>query len=376
MSTNVEKKGNQQAFNKQQGGARKWVPFLLKNFNINTFSLTDLEIDNERSKAQMICYPRINNATCVFQTEEINMTQYGIPPLGDFAKTDAQRTTLKFPFDPKQPTCEVMKNSFDRIDAYMEKNVDVIFLPINQLQKNPLKFDYVPIVREPSDDADKLIIAKPGAQPAAEKKEKFKFWKAKLDLDFATGRVLTKVYVKDPTNPTAKPELVKVDSPTDLENYLNWNSKIKMIVMMNKMWADKMPKEKGKDRKYGLGFKILQMEITPREKNNSFKDEISNYAFIVSDNDEPEQQSELITMPQETKTEETKPEEEPEEQAESGEEESGEEESGEEEEAAEPEPEPVKPVTKPGIKPATKPATAPVSAVKAPVKPPLKPGKK
>lgn len=285
MSTNVEKQTNQTTGAKQSGGNRKWTPFLLKNFNIKNFTLTDLEISNERSKTQMILYPRVNGATCVFQTEEFNMSQYGIPPLGDYAKTDAQRMTIKFPFDPKQAACEIMKDRFLQIDGHMKENQTIIFMPVNKNQPKPLKFVYVPIVRDPSSDEDKIIVMKP-SEEQQEKKEKFKFWKAKLDSEFPSGKVLTTVFIKDPNDPTIKPEKVKVDSPSDLEKYLNWNSKVKMIIMMNKMWADKTPKEKGADRKYGLGFKILSMEITPRDKPTSYKEEIANYAFIVEDNEQ------------------------------------------------------------------------------------------
>ena len=62
--------------------------FLAEDFNIKHFSLTEIEVANERSKSQMIAYPRYQEATVRFQTPEFVLTQYGLAPIGEYAKSD------------------------------------------------------------------------------------------------------------------------------------------------------------------------------------------------------------------------------------------------------------------------------------------------
>ena len=268
--------------NKPQG-KRKFVPFLTENFNIKNFSLTDLEIHNERNKSHMISYPRNNESTFVFQTPEFSISQYGIPPLGEYAKTDAQRTTLKLPLDPEQLGCMQMESMFSQIDTYMRANQKKIFTG----SVANMKFSYKSIVREPKKD---ILIpdpkAKKGSQPESStpKKPKCKFWKAKLDLTYPEGKIQTILFVRDPANPEEKPKRVTVETASELEQYMPWGSKVRMIVMMNKIWAEKNPKDEEVPQKFGLSFKVLSIETTPREKSVSYRDDIANYAFI--DNEE------------------------------------------------------------------------------------------
>lgn len=274
----------------QKKGA-KFNPFTVDKFNINNFSLTPLEA-NERSKAQLIAYPRYRDGMAVFQTPEFTISQYGIPPLGDFAKTDADRTTLKLCLDPEQKECVQMQTQFfEQVDQYMEDpaNQKELFSapPHAKLIKS---FKYKSIIREPQ-ESDTLEDSKEASDKP--KKPKCKFWKAKLDTNFETGCLQTSVFVKDPNNPDAKPTLQKVDSVTELEKYMPWGSKVRFIVMMNKLWAEKNPKGDSKSRMYGLSFKVLSIETTPREGGGSLREVVQQYSFrddeeeTVNEEDKP-----------------------------------------------------------------------------------------
>lgn len=61
-----------------------------------------------------------------------------------------------------------------------------------------------------------------------------------------------------------------------------WGSKVRMLVMANKLWADRTAKANAdkSTRSYGIGFKILQIETTPRERTGSYKEELKKYSFI------------------------------------------------------------------------------------------------
>ena len=103
------------------------------------FKVDELQLNNERSKSQMIAYLRYGNGSVVFQTPEFEISQYGIPPLGDYAKTDDQRQTLKLPLDPEQEACKLLESMFSQIDKHMTKEQKEIFKEI-QTQKPKWKF--------------------------------------------------------------------------------------------------------------------------------------------------------------------------------------------------------------------------------------------
>jgi len=261
----LSKIGNEEK--KQQFKKPPFIPVLVKDFNIRYFRLGDLDVNNERNKLNMIAFPRYNEKNLVFQTPEFTISQYGIP--GEmFAKLPIQRKTLKLPLDD-QPECKLMETMFTQIDTWMKKEQAKTFSVGNL---NKLKFSYKSIVREPrvdtviEDPKKKNIKQEPiNAKPRV---PKCKFWKAKLDLEFPSEDIQTIVYLKDPTNPNDKPQRVyDVKSADDLEKYMPWGSKVRLIVMMNKMWAEKNPKDGDSDvRKFGLTFKVLSIETTPRQK--------------------------------------------------------------------------------------------------------------
>ena len=292
MSQKTNNVTKSQPVNKFQkaGQPKKYNPVLPKDFDVKNFEIDKLEVHNERSKVHMIAYPRYKKNTFVFQTPEFVISQYGIAPLGPFAANDGQRTTLKLPLDPKQPECELLKTMFQKMDQHMINNQKDIFQSVPTLIKT---FQYKSIVREPGEAEDLGLIQEPSNKKTSKFPpiEKCDFWKARLDLTYPEGLVQTSVFIKDAENPKNQPTKVDISSVTDLSSYLTWNSKVRMIVMVNKMWADKNPKDKV--RKFGLAFKILSMEITPKEvSGGSIREAVMNYAFV---NDCVEQETSGVT---------------------------------------------------------------------------------
>ena len=154
-----------------------------------------------------------------------------------------------------------MENMFSQIDQYIKTNQKKIFSG----KLADLKFSYKSIVREPKKPS---VIEDPKTKKKGEKdqepmiKEKCKFWKAKLDLTYPEGLIQTSVYIKNP-NGNEKPEKKIVTTVTELEQYLTWASKVRFIVMMNKLWAEKNPKDEDTEvRKYGLTFKIALFTVS------------------------------------------------------------------------------------------------------------------
>ena len=307
-------------------------PLLCENFVCQQLKFSELEMDSERSKAQGIAFPNYgdNNNKLIFQTPEFTITQYGIPQLGDYYKDDKSRSFFKFPFDPSQPGCLELEKMFTEIDQYMVKNQSTILGRYSKLYK------YKPIIKEPmveeEIDDDVVEEKKPKNSKTTEKKERFKYWRAKMDLSYPDCEVLTKVYIKGEASP------VTVRSATDMTKYVPWGSTVRCIVMMNKLWAEKTKKSPDvKFREYGLVFKVMQVETTPRDNGGNVREAFSQYAFC--DNSTEESDDEQEKDKQEKTDEDNNEEAEGEEEAEEGE---GEEEAEDVEEEPEPEPEPPK----------------------------------
>jgi len=163
-----------------------------------------------------------------------------------------------------------------------------------------LNYVYTTIVREPGDQLD-LIEGdgddedgeneeetkpekKAKEKDSPEKKPKLKFCKMKFDTSYPDGKILTKVFVrsKDTKLPMSQRVTeVKVSCASDLDEYLRFKSKVRIIGTLNKLWASKAKNESG-IRKFGTGFKILQIEIEPSD-SVSGRETLSKYAFDNGD---------------------------------------------------------------------------------------------
>jgi hypothetical protein len=277
---------------------------LCKNFDKKRFLVTDIDKENERVKGQYLAYPRYDypgkgEGNLMFQTPEIKITQYGIPSLGEYYKDDTARTFVKVPFDPEQQGCTTFKTMLSQIDELAQ---DESFLK-KVLGKNYKSWTYTSMVREPAEQEDDLSAdSDEESEEEEEKKDtkksdtvKFDYCKVKLDVNFGTGELATKFFVRDPAEAKVegkkkRPEEVKCKTVTELEEYLKWGSSVKMMIMVNKFWAAKT-KQNGV-KSYGITMKAVQMEITPRESSGSLKEEFSKHAFISDEDESYEDDSE------------------------------------------------------------------------------------
>jgi hypothetical protein len=268
---------------------KKIPPVKYSKLDSTKVSFSDLE-KNERSKAQKIAYPRYLHkkhglTNLVIQTPAIQITQYGIPSIGEYYKDDADRAFLKMPIDPNQKESVVLQKKLESIDKLAGDKLKKAILG-----KNYKKFEYTPLVRTPMEKLDD------DEDDNAEKKEKFKYFKAKIDTDYNSGEVKTLVYRKlseeEAKSQGKKRELIKgIETITDLTKYVTYNSTVKLIMMANKLWAANSPDKHG-DYGYGIGLKVLQIEVEVTENKNSVKANYSTDAFIEESDEEEEAQLE------------------------------------------------------------------------------------
>lgn len=261
---------------KSKGGKRLMID--VADFNVTKWSNTDIDFEDEKNKNsnQFTCYGRYNYGKesspvqnqLVFKTGPIKLVTYGIPQLGQYAKTDKDRCYVKVPYDTSQESCVQLFKMFQALDAWAVKNKDKFFT--GKLSKFAKIYDYTPIVRKPQ-EAIPLDDDEGESKP---KSEKPMYAKIKINTDWQSGDVTTTVFVREDGAPVKQ----EVKTVTDMANLVTWQSTIQMICSANKLWFGKSADKAGR-RQYGIAFKLLQCEVTEKVGGSSAKSDFTTYAF-------------------------------------------------------------------------------------------------
>ena len=252
---------------------KKTLTTKFTDFEAERLSFTEFE-ENERSKGQLIAYPRYNHpslgegAALFLQGPWMTIFTYGIPSLGEYYADDSQRAFMKVPLNMDDKEVVQMVKEFQKVDEelgseeFMQKSFG----------KKANKYKYQPIIRESQEDDDGNV------KPA--------YMKLKLDTSWPDGNVKTELYKSELVDKKRVRELVNVSTVTDVTKYLSYMTKFKPIFRPVKMWAhnSKMAKPE-----YGVVFKLLKVEFEPNASgSNSYTDYMTGDAFI--DDEEDEQQ--------------------------------------------------------------------------------------
>lgn len=270
---------------------KKTLTTKFTDFEAQRLTFTDLE-ENERSKGQLIAYPRYDHPTLgegsalFLQGPWMEIFTYGIPSLGEYYSDDSQRAFIKIPLDMKNPEVVQMVEEFQKVDEqlgskeYLQKS----------LGKKASKYKYQPIIRESQEDDEGNV------KPA--------YMKLKLDTSWPDGNVKTELYKSELVDKKRVRELVSATTVTEVAKYLSYMTKYKPIFRPVKMWAQnsKMPTPE-----YGVVFKLLKVEFEPNNSgSNSYTDYMTGDAFIDDEDEEETQQAEADEEedeePQPTKT--------------------------------------------------------------------------
>jgi hypothetical protein len=269
--------------NASKGGKRLMINDA--DFNITKWSHTEIDFEDEKNKNgnQFTCYGRYNYGKesspvqnqLVFKTGSLKLVTYGIPPLGNYAKTDKDRCYVKLPYDTTQESCVSLFKMFQALDTWAVKNKDKFFT--GKLSKFAKLYDYTPIVRKPQeaialdDDDDDDEGTKKQSSGSSEKPM---YAKIKISTDWNTGDVNTTVFLREDGVPVKQ----EVKTVTDMASLVTWQSTIQMICACNKLWFGKSADKTGR-RQYGIAFKILQCEVTDKPTGSSAKSDFTTYAF-------------------------------------------------------------------------------------------------
>lgn len=267
----------------------KIPPVSYKNLDPTRLSFTKLE-KNERNKTQKVSFARYRHdngeTSLIFQTPKIKLTQHGIPTLGEFYKKDQDRQFIKLPYDTNQPEALELKTKLQEIDAMLED----VSTKGEILGRHADKYIYSSLVKTPQDHV--LIDEDDDDYKDTKKrkpKEKYNYTKAKFDIDFNTKELNTVVYKTlgevESREKGKKREQVDIKTMDQLANFVKFNSTVRLLIMVNKLWAATTADKSGK-LSYGLGLKVIQIEVEPSEGKNSVKENFKEDSFIDDDDDD------------------------------------------------------------------------------------------
>lgn len=269
-------------------------PIVCKNFNVNKLKITDFKSDGEYCKFQSMGFVKYDDKKCLIQTPWFNISQYGVSKLGDYVTTEEQRMTLKLPLD-EQEGCVELGGTFGKIDKQLEKdkkvNIPQEILDDEDPADITTQFQYKPIVRTPQKltPAKLKALQKKWAEEGkdwSKRKEKCNFWKAKLDVDYTTKKILTPIYVKDAENEAAPGVKHMVADADELLEYMPYGSKVRMVIELSRFYAEKSSKGEGQSLKFGIAMKIKQIESFPKISGGGGSTTLQEYAFVDENEDE------------------------------------------------------------------------------------------
>ena len=116
------------------------------NFDIEKLTLTDFLHNNERSAGQSVAFPRYSDKFFLCITNPIQLTNYGISPLGTYIQSDKERSYIKIPNDENQQSCVELFNMLKNVDEKLSKLDNLPAL------ENGEVWEYVSLIRDPRDD--------------------------------------------------------------------------------------------------------------------------------------------------------------------------------------------------------------------------------
>lgn len=276
IKTNIKRNTNENKKDKPKPSVIKCENFEIKKLTLEKF---DENIPANKSGPQIMTFPKYeydgnNKKNPVVVTGEIQLTQHG---LASYKKDDntpiVYHDFFKIPYDESQPACVEFFEILEQIDDVGRRlsepknkkfNGDCR-LPELKKDKNGKcmqTWKYSSLIRNPQDETNKR------GEP------NMRYCKVKYDLSFPDKEFLTSVFERVDDVPMP---VVGLEKPEDMKDYLKWKCKVRFIISIGKLWAQKVAQDD--IRKYGFGMKCLQMEITEKNNDTTTKNDFQKYAF-------------------------------------------------------------------------------------------------
>ena len=223
------------------------------------------------------------------QTPEIYYEAGGIPKLHEKTKSEEERRYIKIPF------CHERKKYGDKVNYDEIKILYDNLLEIDKkcgsqefreemFDKNHNQYFYQPIVRIPDPDEEPKLDK--NGNPFFQ----FPYFKGKLPFNYNDSTIPEFKVLERVDDKRVQVEIKSLD---DVEKYIVWQSKYRLIISFSKLYA--MKSKGGKDKKaYGIILKITCIEV--QRPANSITSKSSD-AFIDSDDEveDDKNKKEVIT---------------------------------------------------------------------------------
>ena len=262
--------------------------FTIKYNDVDSTRITSTEIqDNERSKGQRLAYIQYNHPKfgsdqpLVIQAPWIRIVNYGVPKMDErYFKSDADRAFVKIPLDDNIPESAELIKMLIKLDELFTSKEFCLHLFGKKCDK--YINGYVPIYRKPvlNEDEDNDDDSKKKSSKSTI--PKYPYMKVKIDTDYNTKEVTTKLYRSEMiNNKRVRTELQEIKSIDDFAHIVCWNCNFRPIIRFVKFWAQPLTK---KDPTWGVTFKIMKAQVEPPTKSNSlYRDYMNSDAFLDSD---------------------------------------------------------------------------------------------
>lgn len=291
-----------------------------KDFEQKRFGVSPINVDIG-NKNQYMAYSRYRYANLKtdripnfkFATGWVEMNQYGLPPPpgeNSYTQSEEDRDHIRVPLDVDQEACVELGAMLKSMDETLATD-DALQTILSSLPKYAgkpkslakacKKYMLVPSYRTPkASDEDEESDDEEEGDDKDKKKVKHDFCKMKIDRDWNTKNFTVSLFVgekeEDFEPKTFSAKKVTVRNATELNEYVNFCCKVRLVVSVNKIWVSKSTGETGM-YKYGLGMKIVQMQVIPRQGGqDSAANDFSQMAFIgaVPDDEEEEEEDDVV----------------------------------------------------------------------------------
>lgn len=216
--------------NESNVGSNNFLKVLPIDFNdFDNLVVTDFDTHG----IQPISFISMDDKPVAFQTNDIKITDYGIPRLNStYYDTDSRREHINIALDSNQSSCNELRILLERLDNYFgsENMRKKLF------GKRCDRYEYLPVIRSKN-------------PIAGEKKPDY--CKIKLKIHHTNGTV-----VRENGN-----KIIQIKTITDMARYVNYNLTAKFIIRLNKIWAMKGAPHIGSKIIYGVGLLMREIEI-------------------------------------------------------------------------------------------------------------------
>jgi len=260
---------------KSDVNVKKIVLGEMNDYTIQKFASMSLTDENGKNSSIAILLPKIK------------LTQGAIPKLSEpdskaewAIKSDDKREYVTVPIDPKQESSfDILNNHFGKIDEFMssESTSKKLF------GDEHTKYQYQPIIREPSDESKKKRLK--------EKKEPYcNTFKVHFNSKKEPHRLITNVSIITKGKNGEKIKTKEMPSTvTEMEKIITWNSSIQFVMLYSGIWAQKSAIVKGSKKLYGIKLKMLTVDVYPAQATQSY----TNIDINSEDEDDAELNSKL-----------------------------------------------------------------------------------